>query len=101
VRYGDLHLFLLEHGRHRVWTLRQSGLSWDEIAAQLGISSDRTRSWYLKWSPQLEDRYQQRWHRRTVRVSIGADDLRVLSSDADSDEALLVPPTASEPGVLP
>lgn len=91
-------MFLMEHGRHRVWTLRESGLSWDEIAAELGIGSDRTRAWYLKWSPQLEDRYLATWGQRTVRASIGADDLRVLSSDLDPNEEPLQPPDAFEPG---
>lgn len=90
-------MFVMEHGRHRVWNLRQSGLSWDEIAAQLGIGSDRTRAWYLKWSPQLEARYLHAWGNRTVRASVGADEVRDLSSKLDPQEEP-IPPEESESG---
>lgn len=63
-----------------MWTLRNSGVSWEDISEQLGISEDRARSWYLRWSHQLEQDYRDNWGHHTVRVAMEEDQIHVLTA---------------------
>ena len=67
------------YGRHQVWVLRHSGVTWEEIEAQLGISSENARDLFLQWSADLDARFREQWSGSSVRATIGMDELRILT----------------------